>query len=197
MNPQNHLDHYALRAQKEGYPARSVYKLIEIEERFHILTPGKNVLDVGSCPGSWSLWVLRRYPATQVVGLDVQEMRITLPAKFHFFQVDVLSPEAEEAIRPFSPFGTFLSDAAPNTSGHATVDVARSEALVEQVLFWAQRYLEPGGNLVAKLFQGAGTQGILKMARTLFESVKPFRPKAVRPESRETYLVCLSKKGES
>lgn len=194
MNNREHLDHWALRAQREGYPARSVYKLREIDERFHVVAPGKPVLDVGSSPGSWSLYVLRRYPSLTVVGLDLQEMRLTAPERFHFFQVDALSPEADEYIATFAPFGTLLSDAAPNTSGNPSVDVARSEALVERALDWAATHLMAGGNLVAKLFQGSGTQSLLKAARALFATVKTVRPKAVRPESRETYIVGLGRK---
>ncbi len=194
MTPRDHLDSYALRAQREGYPARSVYKLKEIDERFRVVRPGKTVLDVGSSPGSWSLYVLRRYPGTTVVGVDLQEMRLEAPQHFTFYQLDILSPDAESVLKTHAPFGTILSDAAPNTSGHAGVDVARSEALVEQVLLLARSLLEAGGHWVAKLFQGSGTQALLKETRAVFESVKTFRPKAVRSESRETYIVGLSRK---
>lgn len=194
MNSRDHLDHFALKAQREGYPARSVYKLKEIDERFLLIRPGKRVLDVGCSPGSWGLYVLRSYPMTPVVGVDIQDLGLDPPQHLSFYRLDIMSPEALAVLGPMAPFGTLMSDAAPNTSGHASVDVARSEALVEQVLFLARSLLEVGGNWVAKLFQGSGMQAIVKEARAVFETVRTFRPKAVRPESRETYLIGLSRK---
>jgi len=97
--------------------------------------------------------------------------------------------------RNLGPYDSVICDAAPPTSGNRTVDTARSTGLVELAIYYAQTMLKPGGNFVAKIFQGGDQQQLLKSMRQIFTSARGFKPEACRTESFETYLVGLNKKG--
>jgi len=184
-------DHYSQRARREGYPARSVYKLQEIQQKFHILRRGTRVLDVGAAPGSWSkyaLTVLGRSGVVVAVDLSPLSGDVT-DSRLEFLQGDLYEETVREELRQRGPYNTVMSDAAPATSGQRTVDTARSAALVEHVLHLCGDVLAPGGNVVAKIFQGGEEQDLLAQMRTMFESARAFKPKSCRKESFETYLV--------
>lgn len=190
-------DFYALKAQKEGYPARSVYKLEEIQQKFGVLKKGGRVLDVGSSPGSWSLYTLKLLKgAGFVVGVDLtapapQEF----PPNAFFFQGDIFDAKTEATLAGYGPYDTILSDAAPLTTGNRTVDTGRSFNLCERVIGWAATpLLKHQGNLVVKVFQGGDEKLLADRMRELFTQVKALRPQAVRRESFETYLVGTGKR---
>ena len=196
-------DHWSLRAQKEGYPARSVYKLKEIDEKFGLLrrhaAPLK-VLDLGAAPGSWSLYVLRKMgggadlAAADLAPLSRRYDRDLFGGdNFHFVLGDITAAEVREALLARGPFGLILSDAAPATTGSRGVDTFRSLGLAETALEYAASSLEAGGNLVVKVFQGGETQKILRRIRELFKAGKSFKPRACRPGSFETYYIGLGK----
>jgi 23S rRNA (uridine2552-2'-O)-methyltransferase len=193
-------DFWALKAQKEGYPARSVYKLKGLDERFGLFKARDNgqirVLDLGAAPGSWSLYVLRRFGKR--VSLTAADISPLSPAyqlftKACFVQGDITAPETRDAILSHSPFDLVMSDAAPATTGHCSVDTLRSLVLAETALEYAEAGLVKGGNLVVKVFQGGDTATLLKRIRELFETGKGFKPEACRRESFETYYVGLCK----
>jgi len=193
-------DFWARKARNEGYPARSVYKLQEIDERFGLLPAGNagsarpvRVLDLGAAPGSWSLYVLRKLgPAASVAACDLSPISaagLFAGPNFHFVQGDLTAGETASQLAPFGPFDLVLSDAAPATTGSRAVDTARSRALVEAALDWAGRALVPGGALVAKVFQGEDQAALLAALRRRFERARAFKPKSCRANSFETYLV--------
>ena len=184
-------DHYAKRARSEGYPARSVYKLEEIDKRFHIITKGARVLDIGASPGSWSMYAAKSAgPGGHVVGVDLQDERPNLPERaFTFLRGDAFAEPALEQIRNLGPYTCLLSDAAPSTTGNRTVDTARSYNLVEQFIGLAPQVLASGGNLVAKIFQGGDERDLLVGLRTEFATARIFKPKSSRKESFEVFLV--------
>lgn len=189
------LDHYSLKAQKEGYPARSVYKLEELQEKYKILKPGQKVLDIGSSPGSWSLFVLRKFKPEAVWGVDLNPVNMgSLPEKFHFSQGDILDPKLEAKLKEAGPFDTILSDAAPLTTGNRLVDTGRSYNLCERVILLCSTLLAPGGNVVVKIFQGGDEKDLETLMKLQFTQVKNFKPKAVRGESMETYYIGLGRK---
>ena len=127
-NPRAVLDHYSLQAQKEGYPARSVYKLQEIQDRFQVFPREGRILDVGAAPGSWSLYVLRNTgPGAVLAAVDLKPLAAAgEDPRFHFIQGDFFAPENLEAFLGWGPYDTILSDAAPATTGNRTVDTSRS-----------------------------------------------------------------------
>ncbi len=192
------IDHWTLRARREGYPARSVYKLKEIDEKFGVLPPGGRILDLGASPGSWSLFALRKMGARgRVTAVDLNPLAAGGAAEnLDFIRGDMTSPQILDALDRAGPFDAVLSDAAPATTGNRTLDTARSELLVEGAIRIARRALRPGGALVVKIFQGTGRESLLRDMREIFDTARAFKPRATRSESFETYFVGLGKKEE-
>lgn len=190
------LDHYSLQAQKEGYPARSVYKLEEIQKKFNIFPREGRIMDVGAAPGSWSLYILRNTgPKGVLAAVDLKPVTIDDDPRFHFLAGDFFDDANLASFAEWGPYDAILSDAAPATTGNRTIDTGTSAALVEGILFQAQKLLKLGGNFVVKIFQGGDEQAIMAQMRECFESARMFKPKACRKESFETYLVGLKFKG--
>ncbi|MDR1566330.1 MAG: RlmE family RNA methyltransferase [Treponema sp.] len=196
-------DFWSLKAQKEGYPARSVYKLKEMDEKFGLIKPRHNcfkLLDLGAAPGSWSLYALRKLgqkgflAAVDLSPLSRQyDKGLFEGGNFFFVLGDMTSPETRESLLSRGPYHLIISDAAPATTGNRSVDTFRSLDLVETALSYAENALEPGGALVVKVFQGGDTQELLKKIRGLFAVCKSFKPQACRSESFETYYLGLGK----
>ena len=185
-------DHLARKAQADGYRARSVYKLEALDDRYHILTnSGARVLDLGAAPGSWTQYALQR--GARVVAIDLKEMNV---AGATCLCGDFTTDEIASQLASYGPFNVVMSDAAPSTTGNRLVDTGRSEALVDSIFARLSQWLVPGGCAVCKIFQGGGEQRLMKEARERFEKGVLFRPKAVRKESFETYVVALGYRGE-
>jgi 23S rRNA (uridine2552-2'-O)-methyltransferase len=205
MPPYEKLDYWSLKAQKEGYPARSVYKLKEIDEKFGLLrlsagNGGLKVLDLGAAPGSWSLYVLRTLDqrcsliAADLSPLSRQHDRGLFDGdNCCFIQGDLTDPEIRDAILARGPFNLVISDAAPATTGNRSVDTLRSLALAEAALDYAETALSAGGGLLVKVFQGGDTASLLKRIRELFKTGKSFKPEACRSNSFETYYLGLGR----
>ena len=191
MTRRDQADHYSRQAKKEGYRARSVYKLQELQRRFNVLQRGASVLDIGAAPGSWSQYAAGIVgPGGRVVAVDLKPIDVLVKhANVTTICGDIFATETLDLVRSAGPFDAVISDAAPNTSGNRVIDTARSSALVEQVVAICGEVLRPGGNLIAKLFQGGQEQELLAAARNLFEAVRLVKPKASRSQSFETFLV--------
>lgn len=194
----NHLgDPYVKLAQKEGYRARAVYKLSEIDEDAGLIKPGQIIVDLGCAPGSWSQYITRKLGAQGsnqvngvVVGLDILPME-PVPG-VHFLQGDFREESVLnelETLLKGRKVDLVLSDMAPNLSGIASTDAARVEYLMELVLDFAQAHLKPSGSLLVKCFNGSSYNEILKRFRETFISVTPKKPKASRDYSSEIFLL--------
>ena len=194
----NHLDDpFVKLAQKEGYRARAAYKLIEIDEDAHLIKPGQVIVDLGSTPGSWSQYVVRKLGSSgsnqlngTVIGLDLLPME---PIEgVHFFQGDfreeAVLKELENLLQGRKA-DLVLSDMAPNLSGIASADAARVEYLMELALDFAQAHLKPSGALLVKCFNGSTYNDILKNFRETFVTLTPKKPKASRDYSSEIFLL--------
>ncbi len=190
-------DFWAQKAKREGYPARSVYKLEEIDRKFALVRKGMRILDIGAAPGSWSLWTLKRLAGSGfLAAVDLQALGMCPPyPNFRFIQGDLYDPAVRAELASLGPYGLVLSDAAPATTGNRLVDQGQSEAIVEAVIDCALACLAPGGALVAKIFQGGAEAGLLKRLRGDFAQARGFKPEACRSESFETYLVASGYKG--
>ncbi|MBN2860517.1 MAG: RlmE family RNA methyltransferase [Sphaerochaetaceae bacterium] len=189
-------DSYTLRARKEGYPARSVYKLEEIQKQHNIIRKGNRVLDVGAAPGSWTLYVQRTIlkETGRIVAVDLNPLNINpVPFNVKSLTGDAFSPEIREQLIAEGPYDAIISDAAPMTTGNRSVDTARSEYLAEQVYALAMDHLKEHGNLVIKIFQGGGEQELLQQMRKAFVKAKGFKPKASRSDSFELFLIGLDR----
>lgn len=220
MGSYDTLDYWSLKAQKEGYPARSVYKLKEMDEKFGLFkgagkggkgvgtaqgglsaVPVFKVLDIGAAPGSWSLYALRRMGRSgSLVSVDLSPLSRVYDKglfdgdNFFFIQGDITDSGVRAQLLERGPYHLVMSDVAPATTGNRSVDTLRSLALVEEVVSYAEAALASGGNLVVKVFQGGDTAEVLKRLRSLFATARSFKPEACRSESFETYYLGLGKK---
>ncbi len=188
---EHHEDEYVTRAKKEGWRSRAVYKLMELDQKYHLLQPGMTVVDLGAAPGGWSQYAAHRVQTQgTVLALDLLEV----PA---IAGVDIIQGDfREEAVlnqllevTKNSQVDLVLSDMAPNMSGMRAVDAPRAMYLAELALDFVDRVLKPNGCMTIKLFHGEGFDAYVKEARNRFREVYIKKPKASRPRSKEVYLV--------
>ncbi|EPR42740.1 Ribosomal RNA large subunit methyltransferase E [Desulfovibrio sp. X2] len=194
----NYRDHYFKKAKQENYPARSVYKLKEINNRFGIIKPGMKVLDLGAAPGSWTLYAAQKVgPSGKVLGCDIQDTDTAFPNNAVFLKEDVFerSAEFDALLAAEGPFDAVVSDMAPRTTGVKFTDQARSMNLCEEALALARLVLLKGGSFVVKNFEGPDTKAYVDEVRRSFATVKIFKPKSSREESKEMFIIGLGYKG--
>ena len=192
-------DPYVAEARRRGYRSRAAFKLIELDDRFHILKPGRRVADLGCAPGGWTQIAAERVGARdgrgRVVGIDLVETEPIPGATL--LRLDFFAPGAEAALIEALGGGAdvVLSDMAAPATGHAGTDHARIMALGEAAYDFARRVLTPGGMFVAKIFQGGSEAGLLTMLKRDFAMVRHAKPPASRAESAEFYLVAQGFRG--
>jgi len=183
-------DHYANKAQKEGFAARSIYKLEEMDQKVGLLKPGMRVLDLGSAPGSWVQYAAGRVGAKgSVVGIDLQPITQGGGPQVALLQGDIFETPAEVLLQGGPLFDVVLSDMAPRTTGIPSGDAARSADLVLRALELCEQVLKPEGAFLAKIFQGARLQEVRSAFAQRFAKVRTLKPKATRSESVEIFLL--------
>ncbi len=189
-------DFWSRKAFSEGYPARSVYKLQEIDQKFGMIKKNYKVLDLGAAPGSWTTFLLRTMDGSgKVVSCDLNPLSKSVKGdNLVFIQGDLQQKEIFDKIKSEGPFDLVVCDAAPLTTGNRVVDTARSQGLVKMAIWYAETMLKTGGNFAVKIFQNGDQQTLLKKMREVFGTAKGFKPVACRSESFETYLIGLGKK---
>ena len=188
-------DHYARLARKESYPARSVYKLQEIQKRFGVIRRGNAVLDLGCAPGSWLMCAADLVGATgRVSGVDLTSVTVKLPANVDIHTKDVFELVEDPAAFFGRLFDVVLSDMAPATTGSRGVDAARSYNLCEAALTIAQKVLQPGGAFVCKIFQGEDFKAFAETVKSSFSEYRIFKPQSCRKASKEIYIIGKGKK---
>lgn len=192
-------DPYVKLAAREGYRARAAYKLKEIDETLKLIKPGQLVVDLGSTPGAWSQYLRRRMSPDgaavgelngTIIALDLLPMEAIEGVTFiqgDFREAEVLA--LLETALGGKQADIVVSDMAPNLSGIHSADAARVEYLVELAIEFAQNHMKPQGALVAKVFHGGSYNDVVQRFKAAFMSVKPFKPKASRDRSSETFLV--------
>jgi 23S rRNA (uridine2552-2'-O)-methyltransferase len=197
-------DPYVKLAAREGYRARAAYKLKEIDETLHLVKPGQLVVDLGSTPGAWSQYLRRRMSPDgaavgelngTIIALDLLPMEPIEGVTFiqgDFREGDVLAQL--EAALGGKQADIVVSDMAPNLSGIHSADAARVEYLVELAIEFAQNHMKPQGALVAKVFHGGSYNDVVQRFKAAFTLVKPFKPKASRDRSSETFLIGMGLK---
>lgn len=183
-------DFFYHKAKKDNYPARSVYKLEEIDKKYSILKKGYKVLDLGCVPGSWSKFVSTKVGEQGlVVGIDIQDLKLAGIRNMQFIKEDIFKLDIVKLKQICPQFDVVLSDMAPSTTGIREVDQARSMELVRQAFVIAQQCLKKSGNFVCKIFQGPDVKNFIELVRPRFEWVKIIKPAGSRAESFETYAV--------
>ncbi|MEY4599394.1 MAG: hypothetical protein RLZZ445_2191 [Pseudomonadota bacterium] len=189
---QEHVtDPYVRKAQAEGMRSRAAYKLQQLAERDHLLKPGMVVVDLGCAPGGWAQVAGRMVGSEgRVIGVDLLEMLPVPGVRFvqGDFGDDAVLAEVEKYLEA-RPVDLVLSDMAPNMSGVASVDQARSIGLAELALDFAVNHLKPQGNFLVKVFQGSGFEELVAEIRRRFAKVMIRKPEASRSRSNEVYLV--------
>ena len=188
-------DPYVQRAQKDGYRSRAAYKLLEIDERDHLLKPGMAVVDLGATPGGWSQVAAARVgQGGKVIALDLLPLHPLHGVEFiqGDFREDSVLAQLEERLGG-RQVGLVMSDMSPNISGIGMADQARAMHLAELALDFSVRHLQPGGTFLVKVFQGAGFEDYVKLMRGYFVRVVTRKPKASRDRSSELYLLGLEK----
>lgn len=185
-------DSYYLKAKKEGYRSRAAYKLTEIARKEAVVRTGDYVIDAGAAPGGWSQILLSLVGKKgKVVAVDILPMEPLPDENYRFFQEDLSLPSLPGLILGFlgRKADAVVSDAAPNTSGIAFTDQARSADLVRVVFSLARMTLKGGGIFLAKIFEGQEADAVFKELKEEFETVRRIRPAATRKESFELYLL--------
>lgn len=196
-------DTFYRQAKREGFVARSIYKLEEIDAQFGLLRATSVVLDLGCAPGSWLQYVAKTIdPARggRAVGIDLLPVHTSFPSWVKVLLGDVytvsdeqLLPDGVVVADTSRPFDVVLSDMAPNTTGIRSVDQARSLDLAETALAIAARRLRPGGAFCVKILEGGEMKSFIDACQRTFTTVKVRRPKGTREGSKETYVVGLER----
>lgn len=187
-------DHYTRQARKDHYPARSVFKLQEIQQKNRLIHPGNRVLDLGCAPGSWLMLAAELAGSKgRVIGIDLKPVTVTLPVQVQVYTADMLNlpDDVSEAIG--RDFDVILSDMAPSTTGNKSVDGARSLELCQAALEIARNRLLPGGTFVCKIFQGEDSENFIRQVKSLFHRHRIFKPLSSRKASREIFIIGLNK----
>lgn len=183
-------DHYSQKARQEGFPARSVYKLEEIDQKHRLFKPGQKVLDLGCAPGSWSLYAADKVGSQgRVIGLDLDPPTSSFPPQVAILKADLLEDRMDELVSETAPFDLVLSDMAPRTMGRREVDQARSLELCRMAWAWAERLLKPGGHFLFKIFQSQDGDDFIRGLQPCFAKITRLKPKATRSHSLETFVL--------
>ncbi|WP_448204263.1 RlmE family RNA methyltransferase [Azospirillum sp. sgz302134] len=197
---ERHLnDPYVHEATKRGFRSRAAFKLLQLDEKFRLLGPGKRVVDLGAAPGGWTQVAVEKVQTAKdgwkVVGLDILPMDPVPGATT--MQADFLEEGAAERLKDAlgGPADLVLSDMAAPTIGHQATDHLRIMALAEAAYDFAEEVLAPGGAFVAKLFQGGAEKSLLERLKRDFATVRHAKPPASRAESSETYVVATGFRG--
>lgn len=192
-------DPYVAAARREGWRSRAAYKIIELDERFHLLKPGQKIVDLGAAPGGWSQYAAKKVQSAtgqgKVVGIDLLPIEPIVGVEFAV--MDFLAEGAPEWIK--SKLGGeadgVMSDMAANTTGHKKTDHLRIVHLAELAIEFAREVLAPGGFFVAKVFQGGAEGELLTILKRDFATVRHVKPKASRADSAELYVLATGFRG--
>jgi 23S rRNA (uridine2552-2'-O)-methyltransferase len=187
-------DPYVAAARQQGWRSRAAFKLLELDDKFHLIRPGVRVLDLGAAPGGWTQVATKR-GAASVLAVDL--LPIDPISGAVIIQGDFTDPAMPERLTAElgGAADLVLSDMAPNTTGHASTDHIRIVALAELALDFAVQILSPGGAFVTKVFQGGSEKQILEALKRNFTTVRHAKPPASRKDSSELYVVATGFRG--
>lgn len=192
-------DPYVAKAKAAGYKSRAAFKLLEIDDKYHLLKPGQRIVDLGAAPGGWCQVAAERIGSTEqdvrIVGIDLLEID-PLPG-VKFIQMDFTLPEADAVLKEMlgGPADGVISDMAANTTGHKKTDHLKIIGLAEMAVAFACEVLSPGGFFLCKLFQGGETGQLITDLKRDFATVRHVKPQASRADSSELYVLATGFRG--
>ena len=183
-------DIYVRRSKAEGYRARSVYKLIEIDEKFKIFKGGISVIDIGAAPGSWSQYASKVVKSGKIISIDLkkmEEIRNTTQ-----IQGDFTDLEVQKQIKSHLKNGSdvVMSDMAVNTTGIKDIDSIQTGELCKEALIFSKDVISEKGFFISKIFMGSTFNEIVALGKKIFKEVKVFKPKSSRKDSKESFIIC-------
>ena len=188
-------DHYSRRAKREKFPARSVYKLQEMQSRYNLIRKGDRVLDLGCYPGSWLLYAAQLTTGSgRVTGIDLKPVKVDLPRHVRVYEGNVATGSDALFEQIGDRYQVVLSDMAPATTGQKDVDAARSYQLCLAALALADNLLVRGGNFVCKIFQGSEFAEFTTAVKKRFKTGRTYKPRSSRKASKEIYIIGIGKK---
>ena len=183
-------DIYVRQSKVDGYRARSVYKLIEINEKLKIFQNGISVLDIGAAPGSWSQYVSKVVKNGTLISIDLKKME-DIQNSIQI-QGDFTDLKIQSKIKKYikDEFNVILSDMAVNTTGIKNLDAIQTGELCKEAMIFAKDFLSKKGIFVSKIFMGSSFNEIVALGKKIFKEVKVFKPKSSRKDSKESFIIC-------
>ena len=183
-------DIYVRQSKVDGYRARSVYKLIEIDEKFKIFKGGMSVVDIGAAPGSWSQYASKVIKNGKIISVDLKEMEMiknTIQIKGDFIEKDI-----QNQIKSYLNKGSdvVMSDMAVNTTGIKNIDSIQTGELCKEAMIFSKEIISEKGFFISKIFMGSTFNEIVALGKKIFRDVKVFKPKSSRKDSKESFIIC-------
>ena len=178
-------DFYVKKAKKQGYLSRAAYKLIEIENKFHILTNSKTILEFGAAPGGWSQVALEINPKIEITAIDILDLKINHP-QINFYKDDFLNFDYD---KKENYYDLILSDIAPNTTGHQSTDHLRISTMLFDIIELLDKVLITDGSFITKIWKGSEEKEIINQLKKKFKFVSYFKPESSRKDSAEIFIV--------
>ena len=183
-------DIYVRQSKVDGYRARSVYKLIEIDEKFKIFKGGISIIDIGAAPGSWSQFAAKTAKSGRLISIDLKEMEPignTVQIQGDFTE-ESIKDEIKKHIK--NKIDVIMSDMAVNTTGIKNIDSIQTGELCKEAMFFAKDLLTGNGYFISKIFMGGSFNEIVAEGKKYFKEVKVFKPKSSRKDSKESFIIC-------
>ena len=184
-------DTYVRQSKIDGYRARSVYKLIEINEKFKIFKSGMGVIDIGAAPGSWSQYVSKIVKNGTIISVDLKDMeniKNTIQIKGDFNE-HVTQIQIKTSLKGKQP-DVIMSDMAVNTTGIKNVDSIQTGELCKEAMIFSKDIISKNGFFISKIFMGGSFNEIVALGKKIFREVKVFKPKSSRKDSKESFIIC-------
>ena len=183
-------DIYVRQSKVDGYRARSVYKLIEIDEKFKIFKGGLTVIDIGAAPGSWSQYALKASKSGKLISIDLKKMEPI--GNSVQIQGDFTDEKIQTEIKKNlnSKVDVIMSDMAIDTTGIKNIDSIQTGELCKEAMFFAKDLMKENGYFISKIFMGGTFNEIVAEGKKYFKEVKVFKPKSSRKDSKESFIIC-------
>ena len=183
-------DIYVRQSKVDGYRARSVYKLIEINEKFKIFKSGLSVIDIGAAPGSWSQFVAKTFKNVKIISIDLK--KIAPIQNTTIIQGDFTEPVIQSEIKNQLIKGSdvVMSDMAVNTTGIKNIDAIQTGELCKEAMIFSKDVMSNKGFFISKIFMGGSFNEIVALGKKFFREVRVFKPKSSRKDSKESFIIC-------